>query len=91
MLIASHIKPWAKSDKFEKLDSNNGFLLCPNHDKLFDEGYISFSDTGELLISEELTEKNRIFMNVSDKMKIEVNDENAAYLKYHREHVFRKN
>jgi hypothetical protein len=91
VLIASHIKPWAKSDKFEKLDSNNGFLLCPNHDKLFDEGYISFSDTGKLLISEELTEKNRIFMNVSDKMKIEVNDENAAYLKYHREHVFRKN
>ena len=36
LLVASHIKPWAKSDEHEKLDLDNGLLLCPNHDKLFD-------------------------------------------------------
>ncbi|MCH5267338.1 MAG: HNH endonuclease, partial [Lachnospiraceae bacterium] len=42
LLIASHIKPWAKSEAKEKLDDDNGFLMCPNHDKLFDKGYITF-------------------------------------------------
>ena len=27
-LVASHIKPWAKSNSEEKLDVNNGLLLC---------------------------------------------------------------
>ncbi len=37
LLIASHIKPWAISNDKEKLDDNNGLLLCPNHDALFDK------------------------------------------------------
>ena len=41
LLIASHIKPWAVSEPGEKLDPQNGFLLCPNHDALFDGGYIT--------------------------------------------------
>ena len=31
-LVASHIKPWSKSNNQERLDVNNGLLLCPNHD-----------------------------------------------------------
>lgn len=53
-LIASHIKPWADSENDEKLDEDNGFLLCPNHDALFDSGYISFDENGTIMISEEL-------------------------------------
>ena len=34
-LIASHIKPWSKSEYDERLDDDNGFLFCPNHDKLY--------------------------------------------------------
>lgn len=43
-LIDSHIKPWSQSNNQEWLDVNNGLLLCPNHDALFDKGiiYISF-------------------------------------------------
>ena len=52
LLVASHIKPWSISDANEKLDIHNGLLMCPNHDKLFDRGYISFDDTGRILISE---------------------------------------
>jgi predicted restriction endonuclease len=43
LLIASHIKPWAKCDGNEKVDVYNGFLLSPNFDRLFDQGFITFS------------------------------------------------
>lgn len=88
LLIASHIKPWAKSDKHEKLDIGNGLLLCPNHDKLFDPGFISFDSKGKILISKKLTAQNITFMNINDSMKIEITEENSVYLDYHRKHVF---
>jgi hypothetical protein len=50
-LIASHIKPWRHSDNQERLDGENGLLLNPNVDLLFDRGLISFEDTGDLLVS----------------------------------------
>lgn len=40
LLIASHIKPWRESSAEEKIDMDNGFLLCPNHDFLFDKKLI---------------------------------------------------
>ncbi|MCR5743291.1 MAG: HNH endonuclease [Lachnospiraceae bacterium] len=89
LLIASHIKPWADSEPEERLSENNGFLLCPNHDKLFDKGYISFNDNGNILISEELNETDRMFMNVHDKMHVEVTEGHRKYLEYHRDKVFR--
>ncbi|MDM0450952.1 HNH endonuclease signature motif containing protein [Clostridium perfringens] len=54
LLIASHIKPWSKSTPEEKLNPFNGFLLCPNHDSLFDKHLISFRDNGEIIISKRL-------------------------------------
>jgi hypothetical protein len=50
-LIASHIKPWRHSDNTERLDGENGLLLNPNMDLLFDRGLISFEDNGDLLLS----------------------------------------
>ena len=41
-LVASHIKPWRASDNAEKLDGNNGQLLSPHVDKVFDNGWITF-------------------------------------------------
>lgn len=51
-LIASHIKPWRDSNTEERLDGENGLMLAPHVDKLFDRGWISFADTGEVLVSE---------------------------------------
>ncbi len=89
LLIASHIKPWSEAEAEEKLDFDNGLLLCPNHDKLFDQGYISFNDNGKIMISEELDEMNRLFVNVNDNMKLSLNRGNIKYMKYHREHIFK--
>jgi putative restriction endonuclease len=50
-LVASHIKPWRKSDNLERLDGHNGFLISPHVDKLFDRGWISFSSKGRMLMA----------------------------------------
>lgn len=89
-LIASHIKPWADSENDEKLDADNGFLLCPNHDALFDFGYISFDENGTIMISEELGQVDTIFMNVDKNMKISLSSGNKKYLEYHRNNIFKK-
>lgn len=50
-LIGSHIRPWRESDNKQRLDGENGFLLTPTVDHLFDRGFISFENTGKLLIA----------------------------------------
>lgn len=52
LLIASHIKPWRLcATAEERLDGNNGLLLTPDADHLFDRGYISFENDGTVLVS----------------------------------------
>jgi hypothetical protein len=52
LLKASHIKPWrACETAHERLDGMNGLLLTPDADHLFDRGFISFGDEGEVLVS----------------------------------------
>lgn len=89
IIIASHIKPWAKSDKYEKLNLANGLLLCPNHDKLFDNGYITFDNNGELIISQQISKTIQTFMNIHKNMTIEINEENAEFMRYHRKYIFK--
>lgn len=60
LLRASHIKPWAQcaSDE-ERLDVFNGLLLTPHLDALFDGGWITFSEAGELRVSSRLSQHQR--------------------------------
>lgn len=51
LLIASHIKPWASSDDFEKTDPKNGFMLTPTFDRLFDRGFLSFTNDKKTILS----------------------------------------
>ncbi|WP_199426914.1 HNH endonuclease [Thermaerobacillus caldiproteolyticus] len=88
-LVASHIKPWSQSNHQERLDPNNGLLLCPNHDVLFDKGYISFKDDGTILISNSLDETSRLFLNINDKLQIRMNEAQQQYMKWHRENIFK--
>lgn len=54
LLRASHIKPWRSSNKTQKQDGDNGLLLAPHVDVLFDKGLISFADDGVMLLSKAL-------------------------------------
>ena len=58
LLIASHIKPWRESTDEERLDGNNGLLLSPHIDKLFDRHLITFSDDGRIMSSPRLDKRS---------------------------------
>ncbi|MDG4850855.1 HNH endonuclease [Peribacillus frigoritolerans] len=88
-LVASHIKPWSQSNHKERLDVNNGLLLCPNHDALFDKGYISFDVDGMILISASLDESTKVFLNINDRLKLQMNELQQKYMKWHRENIFK--
>jgi len=88
-LIASHIKPWCNSDNQERLDVYNGLLLTPDYDKLFDSGYISFANTGDMLISPHLSRKDRDELKLSPSIRLhQISPQHWKYLTYHQEHVF---
>ncbi|WP_434388155.1 HNH endonuclease [Melittangium boletus] len=91
-LIASHIKPWRDSDNQERLDGNNGLLLTPNIDFLFDRGYISFEDNGNLLVSQAIPRDILRAMGVNTDEPSNVGTFNSAqqkYLFFHRTEIFR--
>ncbi|WP_416043004.1 HNH endonuclease [Bacillus halotolerans] len=88
-LVASHIKHWSQSNNQERLDVNNGLLLCPNHDSLFDKGYISFDEKGTILISDSLDKTKKVFLNTNETMKIRLNEHQQSYMKWHREKIYK--
>jgi putative restriction endonuclease len=90
-LTASHIKPWSKSSDFEKIDGNNGLLLAPHVDRLFDRGYISFEDNGTLLMSPSLPKEVVSAWGLSTGYVTHpFTKEQAVYMKYHRANLFRR-
>lgn len=98
LLIASHIKPYSACMKEKRedqaLDYLNGLALSPTYDRLFDQGYITFLDSGELICGTQLSsytwEKLNINPNAKNKMRI-FPKSRENYLDYHRRHVFQDN
>ena len=89
-LIASHIKPYAACENTgEKVDPQNGFMLSPNADKLFDCGYISFTEDGTLKRSKKITGALLAALGIKSNVKAIIKgDRCKEYLAYHREFVF---
>ncbi|MBR1521427.1 MAG: HNH endonuclease [Bacteroidaceae bacterium] len=86
LLMASHIRPWRKSDNTQRLDVFNGLLLTPNIDKLFDKGYISFDKKGRMIYSDLLPVSDRIILGVDSAMRLQqMEDGHLPYLQYHRD------
>ena len=90
-LKASHIKPWRDANDGERLDGANGLLLSPHIDHLFDEGYITFSPTQELVIVPEVREKLLDAWGIDAGVRVgDFSKEQNAYLDYHRVNVFKR-
>lgn len=92
-LIAGHIKPWRESDNHERLFEGNGLLLTPTIDHLFDRGFISFEDGGELLISPVAHEESLNKMGIVTNRVVNVGGFVAPqreFLEFHRSNVFLK-
>lgn len=89
VLRSSHIKPWADSNPTEKVDHFNGLLLVPNLDALFNEGLITFRDDGAIDISNHLHREDLRRMHIGENAGLRhMFPGTAAYLEYHRKHVF---
>jgi predicted restriction endonuclease len=89
-LIASHIKPWCFSSNEERLDGNNGLLMSPHVDKLFDRGWISFSDDGQVLFSNERIAILMKSWGLNPLQNVgEFNQFQRKYLDYHRTRTFK--
>ena len=92
LLIASHIKPWAASSEVEKVDPNNGFMLSPLYDKLFDRGFITFTEKRHVILSEFIspyTWKQIGLQNDAFIKALPMDDKRKEYLKFHQQSVFK--
>jgi predicted restriction endonuclease len=92
ILIASHIKSWKDSNNKERLDGNNGLLLSPHIDKLFDNYLISFDNEGKIMVfNEKAKETLRKWSIDINKSYFTFSPERENYLTYHRKKCEEKN
>jgi 5-methylcytosine-specific restriction enzyme A len=88
VLIASHIVPWAEANNNERLDVDNGILLSPTYDALFDRQLISFENNGKIILSDKIELESFRKIGVSGKEAIKkLSIYNQVYLERHRNHL----
>jgi hypothetical protein len=90
-LRASHCKPWRDASNAERLDGENGLLLTPDVDHLFDRGFISFEDNGTVLVSPVAHRESIHKMGLEDALRRNVggfSEGQRSYLAFHRDSVF---
>jgi len=91
-LVASHVQPWRDSSNEQRLDGENGLLLTPTVDHLFDKGFISFEDDGRLIVSPVADQWSLKRMGVDTDGRVNVggfSECQRRYLDFHRENVLR--
>lgn len=103
LLIASHIKPWRSCKTAdERLDGMNGLLLTPDADLLFDRGFITFEDEGDVIVSPRFASEDLRRLGLGDLVMHRLGfgeaqrpwrteafrDKQRSYLAYHRTEVY---
>ncbi|WP_162784729.1 HNH endonuclease [Paracoccus suum] len=85
LLVASHIKPWRDcwDNPNECLSADNALLLSPTWDALFDKGFVSFSDGGELLVSERLSSNSKRALGVKG-LTVSLSAGQISHMRHHR-------
>lgn len=91
-LRASHAKPWRDCiSNDERLNGENGLLLTPSIDHLFDRGFITFEDSGQLVLSPVADTISLERMGVPTNELVNVGsftEGQRHFLDYHRNSVF---
>lgn len=98
LLVASHVQPWSKSEISDQTNRDNGLVLLSPIDKLFDRGFLSFSDDGAVLLHHETSHDRHLLdeelaafglaRKFLGKLQKSLNDEQKKFMQYHRENVF---
>ena len=97
LLLASHIVPWADSPQ-ERLNPENGICLSALYDRAFDKGLIGIKENYEVVLSQELKQKNdnayfRSYFMPIDGLKLHLPQKylpRKEFLQYHLDKVFKK-
>ena len=103
LLIASHIMPWRSCETAtQRLDGANGLLLTPDADLLFDRGFISFEDSGDVRVSPRFAQDDLRRLGLGEHAWKQLgfseapmpwlakgfSDSQREYLSYHRGQVY---
>ena len=89
ILIASHIVPWSESSNDERININNGILLSPAYDALFDRHLISFEPSGKIILSENIETQAYEKIGVTGMEAIKnLSVDNHPYLDKHRQRFY---
>jgi putative restriction endonuclease len=92
-LRASHCKPWRDATNEERLDGENGLLLTPTVDHLFDRGFIGFDGDGGLIVSPVAHRESLQRMGIDAQRSMNVGAFSSGqkrYLEFHRDNVLLK-
>ena len=100
LLIASHVKPWAKSSDRERSDVGNGICACPTHDSAFDAGLLTVTPDLQIVRASALETRlatnlslSRLFTGPGMRTSLLVppgaSGPRQQFLDYHRMSVFR--
>ncbi len=85
ILIASHIVPWKEATDEERLDVENGILLSPTYDALFDKHLITFDNKGSIILSEDIAPEAYQKIGVTGKESLRrLSTHNRIYLDQHQ-------
>lgn len=90
LLIACHIKDYAKCEPKEQFDKFNGFTMTPTIHTLFDLGYLTFNTKGEMILSDFFRNMDRKNLHLDGTVRIPLREETLKYLEWHNDHVFIK-
>ena len=85
------VMPWRDSTNEERLDGENGLLLTPSIDHLFDRGFIGFENNGKLIISPVAHRPSLVRMGVETEQIVNVGRFSSGqkqFLDFHRNSVF---
>lgn len=90
-LEAAHIIPYSKANEEQRVDPQNGILLCAVHHKLFDRGIIKINEHYELYCQDEVvvTEYDQLMLIPFHQKKLSLPHENEylpnkEYIKNYR-------
>ena len=90
ILIACHIKDHARcKSEAEKYSEYNGFTMTPTIHHLFDIGYLTFNQDGEMKLSDFFRNMDRARLNLNHTVRLPIDAKSLPFLEWHNLNVFR--
>jgi len=97
LLVASHIKPWAKCEE-ERLNPENGICLSSLYDDSFDKGLIGFDNNYKVILSKRILNNcnkeyfEKFFGSIKHKQLVlpDEHHPNKLFLEWHMDEIFQR-